>query len=137
MNGLYMYKEKMDSTFPHFTFIGVLVVSMTYTLVAGTCSRYTAHIKDTSLQGYVISGHVLKTITGVNFGECFRHCSQTCHCRSFNLGLYNNGVCELNDADKDEAPGALRVKKSFIHVSFKALTAEVNFKKEIEILLIN
>jgi hypothetical protein len=103
--------------------IGVfLLTAITYTLVAGNCSRYTAHIKDTSLQDRVISGHVLKTITGVNFGECFRHCGQTCHCRSFNLRLDSNGICELNDVDKEEAPRALRVRKGFIHVSFKALT---------------
>lgn len=102
--------------------IGIFFIKILHTFAQGTCSSYTAHIKDTSLQDRVISGHVLKTITGVDFGECFRHCGQNCSCRSFNLGVEGNGVCELNDVDKEEAPRSLRVRKGFVHVSFQALT---------------
>ncbi len=117
----------MHKRFPHncYYFIGIFLFIISYKFVAGICSRYTAHIHDTSLQDHAMSGHVLKTITGLNFGECFVQCGQTCHCRSFNLGLDGKGVCELNDVDKEEAPRALRVKKGFVHVSFKAL-AEVS-----------
>ena len=95
---------------------------MEYQFAAATCSSYSAHIKETGLQDLVIFGHVLRTITGVDFGECFRQCDLNCHCRSFNLKLGENGVCELNDVDKEEAPGALRAREGFVHVSFKALT---------------
>ena len=113
----------MHKRFLHcYNFISIFLFIISYAYVAGACSRYTAHIQDTSLQDYAMSGHVLKIITGVNFGECFVQCGQTCRCRSFNLGLDGNRVCELNDVDKEEAPHALRVKKGFVHVSFKALT---------------
>ena len=102
--------------------IGIFVIKIMHIVAQGACSSYTAHIKDTSLQDRVISGHVLTTISGVDFGECFRQCGKNCSCRSFNLGINGNGVCELNDVDKEEAPHALRVRKGFVHVSFKELS---------------
>jgi hypothetical protein len=101
----------------------IFFLIITYTFAAGTCSGYNADIHDTGLQDHAISDHVLKTITNVDFGECFRQCGQTCHCRSFNLSIEGNGVCELNDVDKEEAPRALFAKKGFVPVnSFRALT---------------
>ena len=93
---------------------------------ANTCSSYEAHIKHTSLQDKILSGHSFANFTGVKFGECSVLCGQTCRCRSFNLYVGTSGICELNDADKEEAPYALRVKMGFIHVSFRPLKSVSN-----------
>ena len=115
-------KIHIKERFKYCLLIGIFFIKTLYTFAQGTCSSYSAHIKDAGLEDRVISGHVLKTITGVDFAECFQQCSQDCSCRSFNLGIEGNGVCELNDVDKEEAPRSLRVRKGFVHVSFQALT---------------
>ena len=112
----------MDKRCLYFILIGIFFLAITYTFAAAGCLGYNAHIHDTGFQDHAISGHVLKTITNADFGECFRQCGRTCHCRSFNLDLEGNGVCELNDVDKEEAPRALRSRKGFVLVSFRALT---------------
>ena len=105
--------------------LAIQVVTLFYMLrctSTNTCTSYEAHIKDTSLQDKALSGFSFKIISGVTFGECSRHCGLTCRCRSFNMEINGgSGLCELNDVDKDEAPYALRVKKGFIHVSFRPL----------------
>ena len=112
----------MDKRIIYYILTGIFFLIITYTFATGTCLGYNAHIHDTGLQDHAISGHVLKTITNADFGECFRQCGQTCQCRSFNLGLEGSGVCELNDVDKEEAPRALFARKGYVHVSFRALT---------------
>ena len=92
--------------------------------LGNTCAVYEAHYKDTSLNDMVLSGHSFKNFSGVHFGQCSRHCGETCRCRSFNLDYSGgSGYCELNDAGKEESPYDLRVKKGFIHVSFRPLTS--------------
>ena len=96
------------------------------TLVRSSCFHYSGNIYDTSLRDYVISGHVLRTITRTHFGECFRLCALSCECRSFNLNVEENGVCELNSIDKEKAPNSLQRKDGFVHFSFGTLSHEVN-----------
>ena len=92
--------------------------------LGNTCAGYEAHYKDTSLNDMVLSGHSFKNFSGVDFGQCSWHCGETCRCRSFNLDFSGgSGYCELNDAEKEESPYDLRVKKGFIHVSFRPLTS--------------
>ena len=92
--------------------------------LGNTCAGYEVHYKDTSLNDMVLSGHSFKNFSGVHFGQCSRYCGETCRCRSFNFDFSGgSGYCELNDAEKEESPYDLRVKKGFIHVSFRPLTS--------------
>lgn len=102
--------------------LGVMVLMLKFSS-ASISSGYKAHIEDTSLRNKVLSGHSFKNFTRATFHDCFLHCGQTCRCRSFNLKIGNGEqeICELNDADKEEAPHALREKIGFIHVSFQPL----------------
>ena len=102
--------------------VNICFLVRAWRFATGICLSYDAYIEETSLQGHAMTGHVLKTITGVDFEECLLQCSQSCHCRSFNLHLEGNGVCELNGVRKEEKPHALRGRKGFVHVSFRALT---------------
>ena len=92
--------------------VNICFLVTAWRFATGVCPSYDARIEETSLQGHAIACHVLKTITGVDFEECFIECSQSCHCRSFNLHLEGNGVCELHVVSKEVKPRALRARNA-------------------------
>ena len=102
-----------------------LVIHVLYSLVlvklSWACFGYEEHIKDTSLVNTVLSGKSFKTFANTTFRDCFLHCTRFCLCRSFNLEVKGRRICELNDADKSDAPEALLAKSDFIHVEFRVI----------------
>ena len=71
----------------------------------GAKTSYRVHFISKSLveDNNILLGHAFANFTVQNFSHCSKLCRKDCRCRSFNLPMTGEGVCQLNDADKTTA----------------------------------
>lgn len=76
------------------------VFPATESVCHGSRTSYRAEFMGELVQNdKVLLGHVFATFPVLNFTHCFTECKIDCRCRSFNLPISGQGICELNNAD--------------------------------------
>ena len=74
-----------------------------------TCQNFKFAIDDDVIHNQILEGHVFERLTVPNAIQCHLKCKDDCLCVSMNyfiLSKENN--CELNDANKDMEPAAMK-----------------------------
>ena len=74
-----------------------------------TCQNFKFAIDDDVIHNQILEGHVFERLTVPNAIQCHLKCKDDCLCVSMNyFPLSKENNCELNDANKDMEPAAMK-----------------------------
>ena len=74
-----------------------------------TCQNFKFAIDDDVIRNQILEGHVFERLTVPNAIQCHLKCKDDCLCVSMNyFPLSKENNCELNDANKDMEPAAMK-----------------------------
>ena len=74
-----------------------------------TCQNFKFAIDDDVIHNQILEGHVFERLTVPNVIQCHLKCKDDCLCVSMNyFPLSKENNCELNDANKDMEPAAMK-----------------------------
>ena len=74
-----------------------------------TCQNFKLAIDDDVIHNQILEGHVFERLTVPNAIQCHLKCKDDCLCVSMNyFPLSKENNCELNDANKDMEPAAMK-----------------------------
>ena len=90
----------------------VLFLALTYSVKSqGLCQNFYFVLNNHVVDGHALEGHVVQRRTVNTAAQCHVMCKDNCQCVSFNyLPSDQENNCELNDANKEMKPDALKVK---------------------------
>ena len=90
----------------------VLCLALTYSVKSqGLCQNFYFVLNNHVVDGHALEGHVVQRRTVNTAAQCHVMCKDNCQCVSFNyLPSDQENNCELNDANKEMKPDALKVK---------------------------
>ena len=74
-----------------------------------TCQNFKFAIDDDVIHNQILEGHVFERLTVPNAIQCHLKCKDDCLCVSMNyFPLSKENNCELNEANKDMEPAAMK-----------------------------
>lgn len=75
------------------------------------CQKFKFVIDEDVIHDHILEGHVFKRLTVASAAKCHVVCKDDCLCASMNYFPSAKGNnCELNDANKDMEPSAMKWK---------------------------
>ena len=76
---------------------------------AVNCQNFKFVIDEDVVYNHILEGHVFQRLTVYNATQCHMKCKDDCLCVSMNyFPLSKENNCELNDANKDMEPAAMK-----------------------------
>ena len=79
---------------------------------AVTCQNFKFAIDDDAIHNQILDGYVFQNLTVPNAIQCHLKCKDDCLCVSMNyFPLSKENNCELNVANKDMEPGAMKLRQ--------------------------
>ena len=90
----------------------LLVSHLTLSIVAQSdvnCQNFKFVINEDVVFNHILEGHVFQRLTVHSAAQCHVMCKDDCLCVSMNyFSQYKENNCELNDANKDMEPAAMK-----------------------------
>ena len=76
------------------------------------CQSFKFAVDNDVVYNHILEGHVFRRLTVHNAAQCHMMCKEDCLCISMNyFPAVEENNCELNDANKEMEPAALKLKQ--------------------------